>query len=133
MNGVRRVLPLALLLVASIALPARAAPGDLDPSFDSGGTSVTPCVGHRCGAAAVAIDGRGRLVVAGAIGRQLFVARYTRSGGLDTSFGTNGRTTTSRATGAAGMVLTPNGRIVVLGQQTASFVLMRLRPTGQPD
>jgi len=67
--------------------------GSLDPSF-GGGTLLTD---FRAGARAVAlvVDGEGRIVAAGTVRTEDFaLARYTTSGGLDRSFGTDGKVVT---------------------------------------
>src|SRR5438045_9484468 len=83
----RSLLPISLLvgLLASllIAQPASAAPGDLDPTFGSGGV-VTTAIGSLDEASAVAIQADGKIVAAG----------YT-SNGPNTDFGL-ARSTTSR-------------------------------------
>jgi uncharacterized delta-60 repeat protein len=70
--------------------------GKLDPTFGSGGR-LTTGFAHwpRADARSVALDSRGRIVVAGTIARngssRAVVARYRPSGALDRSFSRNGK------------------------------------------
>ena len=85
---VRRAAALALLL-ALVPAPARAAGGDLDPTFGDAGKVVTT---YPNGAAAneVAIQPDGKIVIAGWVGGRFAVARYLPGGTLDPAFGTDG-------------------------------------------
>ena len=89
---------LALTLVATSAGVVAAHPGDLDPSFGTGGTVTTP-VGY---ASAVALQGDGKIVAAGhtdAGTRGAFaLARYNPNGSLDATFGRGGTVTTAFGT-----------------------------------
>lgn len=68
--------------------------GLLDRSFAANGGAFIPITGAR--ACAVAVDGRGRILIAGNITRedhredQIVLARLTREGNLDRSFGSRG-------------------------------------------
>src|SRR2546427_290790 len=69
--------------------------GSLDTTFGSGGKVTTAIGGGDEWGSAVAIDGSGRIVVAGTsdngTGNDDFaVVRYTTSGSLDTTFGSGG-------------------------------------------
>lgn len=72
----------------------RFAGGKLDPSFNGGGATTvtipTPAVTARTGPVAIASDGSGRVLIAGAddpnAKRQVFVVRLTETGGIDPSF-----------------------------------------------
>ena len=96
----RHLVPLllALTLVATSAGVVAAHPGDLDPSFGTGGTVTTP-VGY---ASAVALQGDGKIVAAGhtdAGTRGAFaLARYNPNGSLDATFGRGGTVTTAFGT-----------------------------------
>jgi uncharacterized delta-60 repeat protein len=84
---------IGLLAALSIPVHAGAAPGDLDTSFGSGG-KVTTAIGAGGYGQDVAIDGSGRIVVAGYSSNgtddDFAVVRYTASGALDTTFGSGG-------------------------------------------
>jgi len=92
---------LGLLLCVCVALGgpavALAAPGDLDPTFGTGGTVITSFGGSDV-ASAVVVQPDGKLVVAGRTniaGNTVFaLARYNPNGGLDPTFGTGGLVTT---------------------------------------
>jgi uncharacterized delta-60 repeat protein len=123
-----------------IALARYRANGHLDSSFGTGGT-VT--VDGRAGEAAnsVAIDSRGRIVVAGGPGFAL--TRFTPDGELDRSFGRGGTVTTDFGTVdmARSVVIGGHGRIVAAGssqQGTAGhrryrFAVARYLPNGHLD
>ena len=92
-------------LVALLALPAVAhayGPGDPDPSFGRHGVATAAAVqGARSSSSAVAVDSRGRVVVAATVRigapwagapqeMQIRVARFLPGGGRDRSFGRRG-------------------------------------------
>src|SRR5947207_1505110 len=103
----RACLAIALVLTAlgAGATRAYAAEGDLDTTFGSGGSVMTPVTpAHNDGGYGVAIDSQGRIVVAGTTDtgpqRVFAVARYLPNGTLDDSFGFHGIQT--EAIGAGG-------------------------------
>jgi uncharacterized delta-60 repeat protein len=108
----------------ALAPASLAAPGDLDPSFGSGGTMVTDFGGEYGGASAVAIQADGKIVVVGSTGniyedRSIAVARYNPDGSLDSTFDEDGMQTTDVGggfdSGAWGVAIQPDGKIVVVG------------------
>jgi uncharacterized delta-60 repeat protein len=120
---------------------AIAAPGDLDPSFGRDGRVTTGFAGRTSWANAVAIQADGRIVtVGGAVGGGLdsrfVLARYTRKGRLDPSFGGDGRVNlASRGseTYATDVAIQANGKIVVVGSDRFKFGVARLKPDGTLD
>src|SRR5437667_3009460 len=93
----------ALLLVLSFAHSVDAGPGDLDPSFGTGGRVLTD-FGGGDGARALALQADGRIVVAGSSGAGGFglassEARREANGSLDPSFGSGGRVPTDFSSG----------------------------------
>jgi uncharacterized delta-60 repeat protein len=91
--------------------------GTLDPTFGTGGR-VTADIGFT--PAGVAVDSAGRAVVVGSAtgpdGTQDFaVARFNRDGGLDTSFGSGGRTLINFTVAGAGQTDTANAVGIVAG------------------
>ncbi|PLS76279.1 MAG: hypothetical protein CYG61_02995, partial [Actinobacteria bacterium] len=125
--------------MAFLASPAHAAPGDLDASFDTDGIVTTPI-----GAAGVddfgfdvAVQGDGRIVVAGTSGDDFAVVRYNPDGSLDTSFDTDGKVTTdiggATVDDATGVALQPDGRIVVAGTSDEDFAVARYNADGSLD
>jgi uncharacterized delta-60 repeat protein len=114
--------------------------GRLDPSFGGDGKVVTPVGVDFDEANAVAIDGAGRIVVAGHADRERFtVARYLSNGTLDPTFDGDGIVTTEFTPGydiAHGIAIQPNGRIVVAGQSGTEepwYAMARYRADGTLD
>ena len=94
--------------------------GVLDTSFGSGGIVTTAFFSADAQANAIAIQSDGKIVVAG-LGKNtnndFSIVRYTSAGALDTGFGTGGKKQVSVGTndGATGIVIQPDGKIVVSG------------------
>jgi uncharacterized delta-60 repeat protein len=102
--------------------------GMLDPAFGSGGvatTAIAPTTGSDI-AYAVALQGDGRIVVAGSCsmgggtGPDVCLARYLTNGTPDPGFGTSGVVSTpigpgTRADFARGVAIQSDGKIVVAG------------------
>ena len=120
--------------------------GSLDTSFDHDGKVTTPIVSDDY-AQAVAIDGQGRIVVAG---YALFggdydfaIARYNPDGSLDTSFSDDGKQLVDFTPSAGdndkayAMAIDAQGRIVLAGQSKTTsyetFALARLTTAGALD
>jgi uncharacterized delta-60 repeat protein len=122
---------------------ATAAPGDLDPTFGTGGISDSVIPGN---AVALARQADGKIVVVGQSGGGVAptghvwaIARLTRDGVLDSSFSEDGWTTIDfglnheRPTAVA---IQPDGKIVVGGCQDgvwADFALARINTNGTLD
>ncbi len=141
---------LAMLMLGGLAsATAWAADGDPDSTFGSGGTAAFQLGfgSYHPGstASAVAEQPNGKLVAAGANENgggdfDLVVARLTRSGALDPSFGAGGSIDVNlgdssiRDTFATAIAIQPDGKIVVAGDtyDWKPFVL-RLNPTGALD
>src|SRR5437870_162122 len=93
---------LPLLTVAAMlsisAVPVIAAPGDLDPSFGSGGKVTTSLGSSADVAQALVVQRDGKLVAAGSTvsdnNRDFALVRYDNDGNLDSSFGSGGKVTT---------------------------------------
>lgn len=107
--------------------------GALDGSFGNGG-EVTTEFADRSEAQDVAIDTRGRIVVAGRAAshrhRKFALARYLSDGELDPTFSHDGKTITTfgsgrRVQGANGMAIDHKGRIVAAGYARGKFALAR--------
>lgn len=150
-----------LVLLAAVGawmaldVPARAAAGDLDPSF-SGDGKVSLIAEGTFVARGLALQGDGRIVAAGYAcdpgdsasgvctidGDSSFrVARLTADGGLDPEFGNGGTVTTSVGSArsqAFDVLVQPDGRIVVGGTARDAdgrdaFALVRYDAGGQVD
>ena len=115
-------------------------PGNLDPSFGSGGV-VTTRIGASAVAQGLVLQPDGKLVEAGwsldGSDGVFALARYGADGTLDRQFGSNGTTTTSWGTHAQAraVALQADGKLVVAGQifYQARFALTRYRPDGSLD
>jgi uncharacterized delta-60 repeat protein len=109
--------------------------GSLDASFGSGGKVLTS-VGSDSGARGVAIRPDGKLVVAGwsgHIGTRLALARYTRAGRLDPSFGRGGKLLTSCEFYSGAVAIQPDGKIVVACEQRSYQGIARYHTDGTLD
>jgi uncharacterized delta-60 repeat protein len=97
--------------------------GSLDATFGTGGKVTTDYFGRNDGAAAVAVDGSGKIVAAGFAFSGAFpsvefaLARYNADGSLDTTFGTDGRVTSDFGAwdSARALAIEPDGKIVLAG------------------
>jgi uncharacterized delta-60 repeat protein len=137
-SAIRIVAAVCVLVMVAIpvSMAAGSAGGDLDPSFGSGGVVLTPDPG-RLGieALAVAGDGRGRAVVAGAsVGDEFTLFRYRRDGSLDPSFGSDGQAERPLNGGgvAYAVAVQPDGKIVLAGGED-ELLLGRYQPDGLLD
>jgi len=134
----------AIAVVALAAVPAAAAPGDLDTSFGVGGVLTTNFGGTYDWAYAVAVQRDGRIVAAGVSNAgktyDFALARYTADRSLDPTFGGDGTVTTDFGGSydwAYALALQPDGKIVVGGVSDRSgnkgFALARYLPNGALD
>jgi len=138
--------PMAVLLAAlfTTAIPAIAATGTLDTTFGTGGTSLIS-FGATETANAVAIAPDGKVVVVGstnALGNSDFaVIRYNANGTLDTTFSSDGGTTTDIGTAsqdfANAVAVQADGKILVSGYTNTGgaddFVTVRYNVDGTLD
>jgi uncharacterized delta-60 repeat protein len=123
------------------------ADGSLDPSFGSGGTTLTG-FGAEASASGLALQADGKIVVAGffqpganSSASDFALARYTVNGALDPTFGTGGKLTTKVGDfdAAANQVLVQaDGKIVAAGHTSTSgggfkFALVRYNNDGSLD
>jgi uncharacterized delta-60 repeat protein len=140
--ALRRGAIVGTLVLAVLAPAARAAPGQLDATFGSGGKQTVDFGGtDRATHVAVARDGR--VVVVGSTDAtgagDYAVARLLADGTPDASFGGSGKVTLGTQPGVAdtggGVAVLPDERIVVAGQgnSTQDFVTKQLNPGGGLD
>ena len=126
------------------ALVRYGADGSLDAGFGTGGKVTTPIGSGHDRAHAVAVQRDGRIVAAGfshnGSNQDFALARYTRSGALDTSFGTGGKVTTAIGSGhdqAYAVAVQADGKILVAGYShngtDNDFALVRYTRSGQLD
>ena len=132
----------AAALSMGLPSPARAAAGDLDATFRSGGTVVTDFAGHIDIGYPMALQPDGKIVVAGESGLdgnpKFALARYNPDGSLDATFGGDGRITTDFTANeevAYGVAIQSDGKIVAAGTSGgyAKFALARYNPNGSLD
>jgi uncharacterized delta-60 repeat protein len=139
-----------VLLAVLLAVPGavRAASGDLDPAFGTGGKVTTPFggAGIQDVARAVVVQSDGKVVASGFTANQLnydfALARYNGNGSLDTTFGTGGKVTTPIGVlhdDALALALQPDGKLVAAGYTFAGplgsdqFALVRYNADGSLD
>ena len=112
--------------------------GSLDASFGNGGTVRTDFGGDDRGED-VAIGPDGKIVV---VGEQITpananaVARYNANGGLDASFDADGKVITDFGPTRDfpyGVVVQPDGKVVVSGETGGNFGVVRYGTDGQQD
>ncbi|MFD4372453.1 calcium-binding protein [Streptomyces sp. NPDC058486] len=103
-----------------------------DPAFSGDGRVTTP-FGPTCcqGVGDVAAQADGKIVAVGSADG-LALTRYHDDGSLDTTFDGDGRVTTGAGSGR-GVVLQPDGRIVVAGKEGNAFLVARFTTGGAPD
>jgi uncharacterized delta-60 repeat protein len=124
------------------ARSALGAAGDLDPSFGSGGTTVSQFGPQEDRASAGALQPDGKIVVGGgsfASGAFRFgVQRYQSNGTLDPSFGTGGTVVTTLPANAeiTSIIVQPDGKIIAGGYvYTTAYdiALVRYQSNGALD
>jgi len=133
-------------LLGPLAAVAYAAPGDLDVSFDADGVALTPFGSDDAFGSSVAIQGDGKIVLAGSSADSSFVydvavVRYNVDGTLDTSFGGDGRITTAIGSGddfGNAVHVQADGKIVVAvsslgGSSEFEVGVVRYHPDGSLD
>lgn len=120
--------PVLFLLPLFFLNAAKAAPGDLDTTFDFDGKVLTSVSGSSDRAKDVAIQPDGKIVVVGFNGNSngdVSVVRYNTDGSLDVNFGSGGKVLTEMASAqeAYGVAIQADGKIVVVGRAagTAPF------------
>jgi uncharacterized repeat protein (TIGR01451 family)/uncharacterized delta-60 repeat protein len=137
-----------LALSAGAPPLAFAAAGALDKAFNGTGLVTTTLPGGL-GAAHVALDGQGRLIVVGTVSNaapakeDFAVARYLPNGALDTTFGPSQTGIVVTDFGnwdrAAAVAIDSQGRIVVVGTRRTDFaadhvmLVARYLPNGDLD
>jgi uncharacterized delta-60 repeat protein len=114
--------------------------GSLDPTFSGDGKLTTNFGASVSGGAAdVAIQPNGKIVVVGYASGSFALARYNHNGSLDPTFSGDGKLTTNFgqfSDVANGVAIQPNGKIVAVGRGGAAgsnFALARYNPNGSLD
>jgi uncharacterized delta-60 repeat protein len=109
--------------------------GSLDTTFSGDGKQTTD-FGGIDRAAAVALQGNGRIVAVGGANADFALARYNLNGSLDTTFSGDGKQTTDFGGGgdiANAVAIQGDGKIVAAGQGTGNFALARYNLNGSLD
>jgi uncharacterized delta-60 repeat protein len=148
--GISIITPDDIILESNWALVRYNPNGSLDSSFGNGGKVTTPLITGKANFAnAVRIQPDGKIVVVGTStenspyspNRNIAVLRYNANGSPDTSFGAAGRIDTfiGYASVARGLVIQPDGKLVVAGSGLASgsnsslFTVLRYNSNGNLD
>jgi uncharacterized delta-60 repeat protein len=138
-------LPQIPLSPATLAnYPSVLAPGDLDTTFGTGGTTTLDFNGGFDQAKSVVVQPDGKIVVAGVAfngtNNDFALTRYNIDGTLDTSFGSSGKVITPVGSGADqghSVVVQSDGKIVVAGVafngSNNDFALTRYNVNGTLD
>jgi uncharacterized delta-60 repeat protein len=146
------ILPIVAVATLALVQVASATPGDLDPTFGTGGKVLTafaePTNTHNYATAhAVALQADGKIIVVGHLVRQegppffnayvdFALARYNPDGSLDPGFGSGGKVTTDfdgHWDEAYAVAVQSDGKIVVAGTSTGDFALARYNTDGSLD
>jgi uncharacterized delta-60 repeat protein len=120
--------------------------GTLDTTFDTDGKAYADFGNSMDQARSVAISGTGQIIVAGTAtissSPRVALVAFTSNGALDTTFGTNGKVTTTYAPGyarGASVAVLGNGSIVVAGSAfnfsagAGDFLAVKYTSTGTLD
>lgn len=112
--------------------------GTLDPSFGGNGVVTVPIDGLAGLPYGLALQPDGKILAAGPRGTTgVDLARYTPTGALDTSFGSNGTVTTPLSPNGTpmwyGVVVQPDGKVVVKANTGIGVELARYRGDGTLD
>ena len=125
-------------IAASFPATAAAAPGDLDPRFSKDG-KTTSKLGRCGGGEAVAVQPDGRILVTARVpsgpvcsGQTGAVARFRPNGKPDRAFGEDGFATLGPGR-STGLLLLPDGKILVSSSGSPDSAVSRLLPDGSPD
>jgi uncharacterized delta-60 repeat protein len=139
------------MLFSLPAVPVLAGPADFDFGFGPGGanprgTAFGPAGSDGWNARALAVQGDGKIVAAGALLNDFFVARYRVDGTPDPDFGSGGKVkvtlpipATPNGMRAEKAILQPDGKILAVaglmesGGYGIKTELFRFMPDGTPD
>ncbi|MEH2443788.1 putative Ig domain-containing protein, partial [Nostoc sp.] len=108
--------------------------GTLDSSFGSAG-KVNTNLGSTDIAYSIALQGDGKILVAGVSGNNFAVVRYNSEGTLDSSFGSAGKVITNLGSTDIGysIALQADGKILVAGVSGNNFAVVRYNSEGTLD
>lgn len=138
----------AMIATALVALAAllsaggayAATPGELDPSFGTGGKVQAP-FGPESGASGVAVQPDGKILVAGSpeASSGFSIARLLSNGSPDPSWGEGGVVTTplGKFANAFDVAVQPDGKVVAVGEAPGAkdedFAIVRYLSNGELD
>lgn len=118
------------------SVQVKAAPGDLDTSFGNGGKVITD-LGAGDLSRTILVQPDGKILALGQKSQNVEITfitltRYNSNGSLDTTFGSNGTTSlhVGFSTFPSGMILQPDGKIVVAYTVQHSLFLLSMRDFG---
>ncbi|NUM36053.1 MAG: hypothetical protein HUU50_16045 [Candidatus Brocadiae bacterium] len=122
MSYSKSIFSVFLLMILAMGVVAQTNPADLDTTFGTNGKTTTDFAGSNDQALALALLPNGKILAAGYADMtpktDFALARYNANGTLDTTFGTNGKTTTDffdDADVAFGMAVFPDSKIILVG------------------
>jgi uncharacterized delta-60 repeat protein len=131
---------LVALLLATLAVPAAGAPGDLDPSFDGDGVRTVDWGNQGDQGRDVLVQPDGKIVVVGvgyAAPEDMGLMRLGSDGSLDTGFAGDGTLAIGLGAGESGhaVALAPDGKIVAVGESGTGLrgLVARVVPDGTLD
>ena len=121
----------------SQAVLARLNPdGTLDTTFGTAGQVLTPANQNVAGYG-VAVQGDGKIVLAGEQANDFYLARFNPDGTPDATFGASGIVKTDFSAGSSDRAYTvavqPDGHILAVGQSAGDFAAARYNPDGSLD
>jgi uncharacterized delta-60 repeat protein len=120
---------------------ASATPGDVDTGFGTGGSTTVP-VGGSADVAGLVQRDDGNFIVGASVDASFMTVALTKGGQLFGSYGSGGISSVSihgaTSVTATDVALQSNGRVVVVGWETASsgndrFIVARFQQGGKPD
>jgi uncharacterized delta-60 repeat protein len=133
----------SVLLFSAAGQTARAADGDLDPTFGIDGKVVTDFSSSTDWLSRIAVQPDGKIVAVGDThpSHRGALARYNPDGTLDPTFGDGGKVITVATVrqSASGLLILPDGKIMISGsiglptEFDTSFLLLRFNPDGSVD
>ncbi|AVH63458.1 putative Ig domain-containing protein [Nostoc sp. 'Peltigera membranacea cyanobiont' N6] len=108
--------------------------GTLDSSFGSAGKVITNLGSTDIGYS-IALQGDGKILVAGVSNNNFAVVRYKSDGTLDSSFGSAGKVITNLGGTDIGysIALQADGKIIVAGSSSSNFAVVRYKSDGTLD
>ncbi|MEH1949260.1 MAG: putative Ig domain-containing protein, partial [Nostoc sp.] len=108
--------------------------GSLDTSFGTAGKVINN-LGSSDIAYSVALQGDGKILLAGVSNSNFAVLRYNSNGSLDNSFGTAGKVITNLGSTdiARSIALQDDGKILVAGVSNNNFAVVRYNSNGSLD